>query len=160
LTGSERLSLEDEYDMQMKWREDDDKCTFIILSRKLIDSGVDEIGSMVGDVNIFIRDGVGELEIMIAEPECRSQGLGREATQMMLKYAVETLGLNEFQVKITDDNAPSISLFQKLGFVIVSHSDVFREQTLTADFEKLQNIISQQCLHYGTLMIFGDITYN
>ena len=140
-TASEPLSLEEEYEMQRSWREDEAKLTFIVLARGL-DETVDEcrkahagLGRMVGDVNLFFNDSeddkCAEIEVMIAEPSARGRGIGQEALRMLVAYALRTLGTERFVAKIGDANAASLRLFQtKLGFRTVSYSDVFEETTL------------------------------
>jgi len=47
---------------------------------------------MVGDVNLFLNNAdnchCAEIEVMIAEPSSRGQGLGLEATLTMMYYGV------------------------------------------------------------------------
>ncbi|KAM6964659.1 alpha/beta-tubulin-N-acetyltransferase 9 [Tautogolabrus adspersus] len=135
LTASEPLTLEQEYDMARSWREDNDKCTFIILDKQLwADSSVEEEKCMVGDVNIFLTDPLdptlAELEIMIAEPSYRGKGIGKEVTRIMMCYGVTKLGVKKYEVKIGLDNEISIAMFKKLHFQEVSVCKVFKEVTL------------------------------
>jgi RimJ/RimL family protein N-acetyltransferase len=70
-TASEPLSLEQEYEMQRTWRDDDVKCTFIVLARDLLPKECcsellwnhssetfiqKSLSAMVGDVNMFLSD--------------------------------------------------------------------------------------------------------
>ncbi|XP_022070443.1 N-acetyltransferase 9 [Acanthochromis polyacanthus] len=141
LTASEPLSLEEEYNMQRSWREDEDKCTFIILDKqRWMDSSLEEEQCMVGDVNIFLTDPtdslLAELEVMIAEPSYRGKGIGKEVTQMMMSYGMSKLGIGKFQAKIGLDNQVSIAMFKKLLFQEVSVCKVFKEVTLELMVDK------------------------
>ncbi|XP_022379039.1 N-acetyltransferase 9 isoform X3 [Enhydra lutris kenyoni] len=131
LTASEPLTLEQEHSMQRSWREDADKCTFIVLDAEKWQArpSTTEESCMAGDVNLFLTDlgdpSLGEIEVMIAEPSCRRRGFGTEAVIMMMSY-----GLTKFEAKIGQGNEPSIRMFQKLHFEQVAVSSVFQEVTL------------------------------
>ncbi|XP_023316648.1 N-acetyltransferase 9-like protein [Trichogramma pretiosum] len=134
LTASEPLSLEDEYKMQKSWFEDEDKCTFIILNRLKFQEKSNEIDSMIGDTNLFFdnseKEKIAEIEIMIAEKIDRGKGCGREATILMLIYGIEKLGVQKYSAKISIENVKSCNMFQKLDFIEISRSSVFKEVTL------------------------------
>ncbi|XP_076063666.1 microtubule-associated Nat9 [Oratosquilla oratoria] len=134
LTGSEPLTLEEEYRMQRSWYEDEDKCTFIVLDREVLEKTKNEQDAMVGDTNIFLTDpsdsSIAEAEIMIAEQKNRGHGLGKEALLLMLKYAVSALHIKTLEAKIKYGNTPSLHLFTNLKFCEVKRSDVFEEITL------------------------------
>ncbi|KZT68469.1 hypothetical protein DAEQUDRAFT_671297 [Daedalea quercina L-15889] len=167
LTASEPLTLEQEYEMQRKWREDEDKLTFIILAngppaplqpapeaapksepdvhwlRKL---------PMVGDVNLFLKgdpsdeDFEAEVEIMVAEPAYRRRGLAYTVLQLFLSSVTASstsplhpspssasparlppIPRTRLVARIGAQNAPSIALFAKLGFVETRRVEVFGE---------------------------------
>ena len=103
LTGSEPLTLEEEYQMQVQWRDSEDKCTFIILHTDTLEKTKDEIEAMIGDTNIFLKSEegtiTGEAEIMIAEPSFRGQKLGWESMVIMLLYGVRKLHVEYYSVR-------------------------------------------------------------
>ncbi|NXY84773.1 NAT9 acetyltransferase, partial [Alcedo cyanopectus] len=141
LTASEPLSLEQEYEMQRSWRDDADKCTFIVLdAERWRGQECADQDCMVGDVNLFLTDAkdptLGEIEIMIAESGYRGRGFGKEATLMMMSYGVRKLGLTKYEAKIGQENAASICMFKKLHFKEVAVSSVFQEVTLRLDVDE------------------------
>ncbi|KAG1172826.1 hypothetical protein G6F70_005405 [Rhizopus microsporus] len=156
MTASEPLSLEEEYEMQQSWHQDDKKLTFIITALPtdspvhLKDIPKEEVKDktvMIGDVNIFFNDPdddptFGEIEVMIAEADYRKTGRGREALRIMMGYAMEELGVKTFHAKISLKNEPSIQLFEsKFGYYPVSVSEIFQETTL--EWSLLDNTTSK-----------------
>lgn len=146
LTASEPLSLEEEYEMQRKWQQDEDKLTFIVCIRPNANLHCvisEEDLTMVGDVNLFLKgspedeDFEAEAEIMIAESSYRRQGIASTALQLMLSYATSPaspsplpISAHSLVVRIGEANESSVRLFEKLGFVLTKRVEVFQEVEL------------------------------
>lgn len=55
MTASEPLSMEEEYEMQKSWLEDQKKLTFIVCDASVKGARDGSPESMVGDVNLFFN---------------------------------------------------------------------------------------------------------
>lgn len=141
-TASEPLLLEEEFEMQASWRDDDGKCTFIVLDASDVDPASLDSSSldrMIGDTNFFLQDPdeddedavpSAEIEIMIAEQSARRKGLASEALRLMMRYGHDVLKLERFVAKIGAANAPSLALFESLGYQRVAYVEAFEEHEL------------------------------
>jgi RimJ/RimL family protein N-acetyltransferase len=70
----------------------------------------------------FVRiDWIGRMAtfyIAIAEKENWSKKFGKEAVQLMVDYAFETLNLNRIQLHVSVENERAIKVYKNSGFVI------------------------------------------
>ncbi|KAF3420586.1 hypothetical protein E2986_11231 [Frieseomelitta varia] len=119
-TGSEILTLAEEFQMQKRWHQDQDKCTFIILDKSIFTQTKNEIEAMIGDTNLFFNESdqpnIAEVEIMIADVTYRRRKRGWEAIILMLLYGINKLNITKYIAKIKFDNEKSINMFEKLKF--------------------------------------------
>jgi RimJ/RimL family protein N-acetyltransferase len=185
--------------MQTSWRQDADKLTFIICTSpsdvstlgKVTPRVEDASDCLIGDVNLFLyppeecddgvgeqgrhetgkMDAVGELEIMIAQPDARGKGFAKEALQAFVWYISTSLpaildeyakavddtdkskSLSYLRVKVDKDNTRSLGLFRKLGFSQVSEPNYFGEVELRSNVVK-DGIV--QIDGFAKILCYGD----
>ncbi|MCK5441147.1 MAG: GNAT family N-acetyltransferase [Maribacter sp.] len=60
------------------------------------------------------RAGIG---IVVLEENERNNGIGTQAIALLCDYAFTTLGLRQLFANVVEDNAASVHLFQKMGFL-------------------------------------------
>ncbi|NER15787.1 GNAT family N-acetyltransferase [Spongiivirga citrea] len=80
---------------------------------------IDHLEEAIGLIDLFDFDpknkraGVG---VIIAAGANRNKGYGSEAVQLLIKYAFTYLGVHQLYCNISEDNRPSIQLFESCGF--------------------------------------------
>ncbi|KAF4453027.1 putative METHIONYL-TRNA SYNTHETASE, mitochondrial [Fusarium austroafricanum] len=167
-TASEPMTLDEEYENQQSWRTSSDKLTFIVCAPVTQDVSLVKAGTadadplMRGDINFFLypfedddEDSTtdtqgwvtGEVDVMIASPSHRGQGLGQAAVCALLVYirkhidgALAEYGAKELKglmVKIKEGNKGSRALFEKLGFVQKGEVNYFGEVLMTIEWDEV-----------------------
>ena len=72
----------------------------------------------VGNVQLtHMTAGDAEFHIFIGDTRVHGQGVGTQATQLMLDYARDTLGLHEVYLRVHPDNLAAIRTYEKCGFI-------------------------------------------
>lgn len=57
------------------------------------------------------------LGIVIGEKEVQGKGFGKEAMELILNYAFNTLNINKVTVEVVEINKNALALYKKLGFI-------------------------------------------
>ncbi len=75
--------------------------------------------------------------IGIFDPDRLGQGLGTEATELVLGHGFTTLGLHRISLKVLADNSRAVASYEKCGFVVEGRL----RHTLWRDGEWLDDLI-------------------
>ena len=81
----------------------------------ILEAGGRCIGS-AGFHQISDSDHSAVYRIGIFDPRCHSQGIGTEATQLLLKYGFEAMGWHRIECRVLDYNKRAIRCYEKCGF--------------------------------------------
>lgn len=80
-----------------------------------------------GFKNMSFSKAEAEIWIYIGEPSERSKGIGRLATELLMKDGLETLGLRSLYLHVADFNLAARKMYKKLGFIEVPLSEEAKE---------------------------------
>ncbi len=69
--------------------------------------------------DIDSRTRTAEFGIFIAEPEFRGEGRGTEATRLLLRFAFDTLALENIVLRVFSYNERAISVYERVGFQLI-----------------------------------------
>ncbi|CAH7668086.1 GNAT domain-domain-containing protein, partial [Phakopsora pachyrhizi] len=181
-TASDRLTLEEEYEMCRSWSNDEDKLTFIIIERdrkggykskeSLNQTYYKILLTLVrGDVNLFLSpdgstaddedvekndEGIrAELEIMIASKSHRSRGLATESLRLFLSFIILNFRINTSNLK-TNINNNLITDIDRDREVMINHLFV----KISTDNSISQNLFKKLGFKlYRKNLFFNEVEY-
>lgn len=109
LVGEEELTVKEVIEKQQRWTDDETFLEYIIVENST--------GRPIGDISLKeIRSPQPKLGIMVAVPEYRGCGVGKEALDLLLGYA-EQLGIGRVFAEVYVNNYGSYNFFEKRGFI-------------------------------------------
>ena len=77
-----------------------------------------EHGVLAGDADLRdVEDGTAEFAFLICAPSTQGKGLGTRFATMIHAFAFTTLGLARIYASVIPQNAASLRVFEKLGYV-------------------------------------------
>lgn len=100
----------------------------------------DEVDRLIGVARLAPLDldqRAANFAIGIFDPARLGQGLGTEATELVLRYGFADLGLHRISLTVLAENARAIASYEKCGFVIEGHL----RHTLYRDGEWLDDLV-------------------
>jgi UDP-4-amino-4,6-dideoxy-N-acetyl-beta-L-altrosamine N-acetyltransferase len=103
-------------------RETDERVEFAIVL-----AGGTPVGT-IGLSHIDRKGGSAEYGILIGEESARGKGIAREASEVMLDYAFNVLGLHRVSLRVFADNHAAIALYRRLGFRSDAGGDAVKEK--------------------------------
>ena len=88
-------------------------------------------GKLIGHVGLYKIDPIAkktEYGILIADDDSRGKGYGTKCTSIMVEYAFTKLGMHKVTAEVLSENAASIAMFKKCGFIVDGclRDDVFK----------------------------------
>jgi RimJ/RimL family protein N-acetyltransferase len=120
LKTSRPLSLAEHQDWYRAYAERGDDFLFVILERRRGDRPV-------GQVSLYAIDesrGMAEFgRLVIGEEDALGHGYGREASERVVGYAFNSLGLAELWLEVYPENSRALAIYHRLGFSLCNHHD-------------------------------------
>ncbi len=90
---------------------------FVLKSKNYSYFLAEEVGRIVGYAGASILYDESELQYIATLPSLRRNGIAKALMAVLVEDLIKK-GVNKMYLEVKEDNAPAISLYKKLGFII------------------------------------------
>ncbi|EOR93848.1 GCN5-related N-acetyltransferase [Arcticibacter svalbardensis MN12-7] len=99
-----------------------------------------EDGRYIGNVQLIdLKEHSAEFHLFIGDVSYWGKGIGKEATDLILQYGFINLGLKFIYLQVHRENLPAMSIYKKIGFVVVNNTEEFIDMEIQR--ESYQTVI-------------------